>query len=268
MKKIENFASSRVHTLEDFRFLKYVKETAYKELPVSENEKSKNQPKELVVTLTNTLQIFSERLEEFDQAINEEDDSLQNRIIEKLDKKKSDAWRDAQSYIRVMLRHPDPFVAQKAKEVCNIFDKYGELRYLSIAEKGGSMNNLIDELEMIAAEDLELLHFKPWIKRFRTEVDDFDISYQNRSKIRGQIRKGIVQISRIEADQAYRQLVELVNSLIRVFGEEPFMNFVRIVNEHIYQLRAVVRLRKTLREKKETDDSEPPVTEQNEEFIS
>ncbi len=264
MKKIEQFPSSRVYTLEDLRFLKYVKEVAFKELPVSDTEKSKNLPEEIVVPLTNALQEFSERLEEFNQVISEKDDSLQNRIVEQLDKKKSDAWRDAQSYIRVMLRHPDPSIAQKAEKVCNIFDKYGELRDLSITEKGGNMHNLIDELEMIPAEDLEFLHLKPWIEHFREEVDEFDINYQNRSNIKDKIQKGVVQISKMDADMAYRQLVELVNSLIDVFGEDPFKNFVKIVNEHIFQLRALVRLRKTLREQKETDDSTPPVTEENE----
>ena len=268
MKEIIPFALSRIHTHEDFNFLKAVRKIALEELPVSGTEKSKKMPEVSVNALTDNVRIFSEKLDEFDLALNEIDDFKENRLVEEYDKIKTDAWRDAQSYIRVMKQHPDEATALKACKVLKIFYKYGELRSLSAAEKGGCMNNLIDELEAIPTEDMDLMNFRPWVERLRNANDTFDRYFQNRSKVRSQIRKGIVQTSRIEADLAYRSLVDMVNAMASIYGEELFINFINTINEDIRNLRAVVRLRKTLREKKETDDSTPPVTEQNEEFIS
>ena len=72
---------------------------------------------------------------------------------------------------------------------------------------------------------------------------------------------GAIKTAQIEANQAYRELVDVVNALVLVNGETPYAEFIDFVNVQIADKKAIVKSRSTKSANKKAEEKAGTDTE-------
>lgn len=254
MANIESIGLLRLHTEEDFYFMKIVNEAA-QDLPVTGSTAAEGIAENMTADLTKYVNQFTASFRQFDEALKKTKSIPEDKLVADADEERDKAWRCSYNFVKAMVMHPDEGVAASAQTVQTIYDKYGNPTKLSQHEEGGILNNLIPDLEAVTAENRKALNFDPWLEWLKSASDDFDMWFKERNNARGTYVRGQVQESRDATDEAYRQLVDRVNAHALINGEEKYISFINQVNENIIQLKSNQKLRSTNSMKKKGEEA-------------
>lgn len=266
MKQIEPMNFVRLYQDESFSFLKQT-QSALPYLP--QNSGGQEYPD--VQSLLRTLSLKSERLQKavdkFNTAFEAFDAALKmarkNPVTEKInaaDADRDDAWTYSSAYINVMLHHPDKEVAAVAKIARDLFDKYGNPTRFSQAKESGVFHNLLQDIE--AMESRETIDFDPWYNWMKSAEEAFETADLERSTAKGNVQKGVAKEKRQEAEEAYREMAMVINSIVVVEETDEYDKFINTVNAKIEQMSAISKGRTTRRENsKDKEDDDRPATD-------
>ena len=146
-------------------------------------------------------------------------------------------------------------LAEKSKLAAVLFtlyEKYGDPTSLSRTEESGILHNLIQDLSEHNS-NFEKIHFTEWFNQLEDAEEAYlDAWKQNDTERKGLV-VGVIQQAKKDMENAYRNLVEQVNSLARVYGEEYYEDFIDSMNLLINDHKKVLKLRATLIKKKKAD---------------
>lgn len=240
MKKIHIPSLKKLRVGEDFGFQKILK-----------RETEKLPPKEQEPVLGNALEAFGMAYARFDAALNVEGklDSVAEAAA--ADKDRGVSWRRANQFFKVMAFCPDAEVASLAAKARRLFNKYGNPSKKSQSEKSGILHNLLQELYALDADKRAAFGFTVWIDDLREKEEAFLAAAGRRTGDEAGRRTGAVRASRTAADAACRSLLETVNALAAVRGEEEYADFIDSVNVVVERQWSVLRARTTRRAKDE-----------------
>ena len=246
MKKIQSFSISSLRVEEDFGFLKLVAaETSY--LAPEEDDK----PEELLVRsttstpLTNAVDVFKVAVDNFDAALKDSASLSSTTLAAEADTVRDNAWRGANNYLKAMMAHPTSDVAQAASEMRALFDKYGDPTSLSQTEESGILHNLLQDLNAVDSSQRAAVNFDVWLTNLESSEAAFLSAVSLRTEEEATRQVGIVKEARVAADKSYRSLVELVNALVVVNGEDEYATFIDHVNTLIDRQKAILKTRST-----------------------
>ena len=254
MKKVKNISLRKLHTEEDYDFLSDVKK-ATETLPITGTPGIEDIPEANTTLLTSCVNNFSDCVNKFDLALKETLSVPENENVANADLERDAAWRGANNYLKAMLVHPEESIAAKAKAVKRLFDKYGDPTSISQREESGILSNLIQDLNTITEEDMKALAFSPWFDNLDYTATRFKEEYEYRSKVQSTYSTGIVKQSRNDADDAYRELIDMVNIFTRVSGEKHFASFIDLINDYIDKIQTIVKTRETNNAKKRAEEN-------------
>lgn len=263
MKKINPFDLGKLHTEEDFGFLQQVSaETTY--LPSEEDRPVINSVDNDTPTarstagsspaLTAAKDGFTTALDSFDDALKDSTNLSSTSATTEADYLRDISWRGANSYAKAMMAHPTEVISQAAVELKKLFDKYGDPTSLSQTEESGVLHNLIQDLKAFDSDKLTATAFSPWLTNLETRQNNYLAAVQLRTEEEATRTIGIVRQARQIADNAYRSLVEVVNALCLVNGEEPYATFIDHVNSLVDRQKSVLKSRSTRNAKKKEND--------------
>lgn len=158
---------------------------------------------------------------------------------------KADADRDAlylsyKKAVEAFLPFPLQEVAQAARELAQHIKDYRINPADQLDKETGLLVNFIADLETKYATQvtkLGLTAFVTGMKEANERVRSFTLQ---RTENRMTQNVGAMKAARIATDEAYRQLVKMVNALAMVFGEADYVAFIDYVNTEIVQFKRQV----------------------------
>jgi hypothetical protein len=174
-----------------------------------------------------------------------EKEDLSYKIIRKSDlsetKEKADQARDAvikgiNEAVRTALRHFDPAVNEAAKRLKIVLDAYNTpkaLTDLPYDAETASVINLLQEFDGKYAADVQATGLTGWVTELHARNDAFDRlakAYNEQQAAKPPFR---MKDARNETDEAYRNIVLVINALIVMEGETEYAPFVTELNELI-----------------------------------
>lgn len=260
MTKIKKLALTRLHVEEDFGFQQLVVlETPRLNLGTDDDGGDEDLPvvqsaldSPFAEALKTKVEAFKTAHEKFDAALKDDTKLPSSAAVTQADEARDYAWRGLSNYVKVLLMHPTAEVVALATSTKDILDKYGNPIDLSQTEESGVIHNALQELEAISEENQEKMNIELWIGRLRTENDKFVELVKQKAAEEAALNVGIIKQSRKEADNAYRSLVNMINMLVEVEGDENYKDFIAVVNKHIEKQQKTLKNR----ESRGDDDSD------------
>ena len=206
---------------------------------------------------------FNEAVAAFDAVVKL---ARKNPLTEKLlaaDEDRDKAWMGSNTYINAMLNHPDAEVAAVAKIAREIFDKYGNPTRLSRKEESSSLHNLLQDIE--AMESRETIDFDPWYNWMKTAHEAYEALRTERADAKNREEKGLAQEARTTAEDAYREMAKVLNSVVVYEETDEYDPFINAINNEIEETSALIKSRETRRgnegsttpDEKPSDDDKP-----------
>lgn len=241
MKQIDSFNIARLHLQEDFNFQTRVRDLALECLTLETDKSMVDSYKEAVGAL--------------DAALKQSDKNSYTALVAEADAKADKRWSAAYAYAKAMADHPENDVAEAAATLVGIFQKYGILTSMGYDEEYGRYTNLLQDIVALPQETRELLQFNPWYEAMDFAVAQFQDFRTQKTKEESTYVVGLAKDARLAADASYKSLVQRVNALVIVMGEEPYAEFIDRLNVMIAEAQALIasRATKSAKAKKEEE---------------
>ena len=251
MVKINAFNLAHLRIEEDFAFHQRVQQYA-EELPTTGALIAEGLPETSVTFLTTGVNTHKTAVESLDSALKVSTTVPSAKWVTEADASRDSAWSGLYYYVKAMTAHPDESIAEAAKRALEILEKYGNPTAKPQLEESGILYNLLQELnEAKEAGDFNGLDIEPWMEHaeysFLTATDE---------KVQEEAARevGLSKQARQAADDAYRKLVDIVNMLAAMHGDEKFATFIGNVNALVEQQRTKLKTRATNSAKKEDEN--------------
>jgi hypothetical protein len=156
-----------------------------------------------------------------------------SRLKAEKDHLRDDVVAGIKDHLKSCLRHFDIAVCEAAYRLMVIFINYNKpisLIHLPYDAETVSIYNMLQEFESKHASDVKITGLTEWLNELRIRNDAFNqlaIAYNEQ-----QAEKPLFQPknARKETDEAYKNIVYVVNALMIMEGEEAYTNFVIELN--------------------------------------
>ena len=112
----------------------------------------------------------------------------------------------------------------------------------------------MQDLDALEEGVLERIHFTEWYAYLKDCQDEFLAADKQRTEEKMAKETGAIKTAQTEANQAYRELVDVVNALVLVNGETPYAEFIDFVNVQIADKKAIVKSRSTKSANKKAEE--------------
>jgi hypothetical protein len=174
-----------------------------------------------------------------------EKEDLCYKVIRKSDlsesKENADQARDAvvkgiNEGVRTAVRHFDPAVSAAGKRLKIVLDTYNTPKSLTILPYDAetvAIANLLQEFEGNYAADVQAAGLTKWVAELHRRNDEFDRLAKNYLEKRATKPPFRMIDARNETDEAYKNIVLVINALIVMEGETAYAPFVTEQNELI-----------------------------------
>lgn len=251
MKQIEEISLPRMNNGAHFTFVSNI--LARAEADTTVKEKAAN----LVTALHDALAAEDEALKL----------SQKNLLSDEI--AKADADRDAlysgyKKAVEGFLAIPVADMAKAATELAQHIKDYRISTADQLDKETGLLVNFIADLEgkfSAQIEKLSLTAFVTNLKEANERVRNYTLQ---RTEDRMTLPVGALKAARTASDNAYRELVKMVNALALVFGETDYASFIDYVNTEIVHYKREVLNSKATAPQTSTDDTVTPPTEPTE----
>ncbi|MCD8176237.1 MAG: DUF6261 family protein [Tannerellaceae bacterium] len=174
------------------------------------------------------------------------------------DEKRDRTWRALRATVNAQLLHFHDTNVSIAKRADDILNTYGDPTKKAYTEETGILKNLVTDLEeMIVEANQKRIGIDELVKELKRANEWFTKLLTNREGEKAFKETGISKTTRQAADNAYRNMVEALNSI--AFLEADFskvQDAINLLNQIIDQENAVMKARATRRtNKKGNEDS-------------
>lgn len=258
MKQIEDISLPRMNNGAHFTFVSNIFNRADADTAVK--EKAAN----LVTALQDALAVE-------DEALKISQKSLLTDEIAKADADRDALYAGYKKAVEGFQAIPIPDMAKAATELAQHIKDYRISTTDQLDKETGLLVNFIADLEgkfSAQVEKLSLTAFVTNLKEANEHVRNYTLQ---RTNDRMTLQVGALKAARIASDNAYRDLVKMVNALALVFGEASYASFIDYVNTEIVHYKREVLNTKATAPQTSPDSgvtpSEPkPTSGENEEW--
>lgn len=255
MMQITSFKLGNLRIEEDFAFHQRVQQYA-EELPTTGALSAEGLPETSVTFLTTGVNTHKTAVESLDSALKVSTTVPSAKWVTEADASRDSAWSGLYYYVKAMTAHPDASIAAAAERALAILEKYGNPTAKPQLEESGILHNLLQELnEAKEAGDFNGLDIEPWMERLENAENSFLTATDEKVQEEAAREVGLSKQARQAADDAYRKLVDIVNMLAAMHGDEKFATFIGNVNALVEQQRTKLKTRATNSAKKEDENA-------------
>jgi hypothetical protein len=138
--------------------------------------------------------------------------------------------------VKTALRHFDPVTSEAAKRLKIVLDTYNTpkaLTRLPYDAETISIVNLLQEFDGKYLADVQAIGLTPWVSELRARNDEFDRLTKACNEQQAAKPPFSMTEARNETDEAYKEIVLVINALIVMEGETAYAPFVTELNELI-----------------------------------
>lgn len=255
MMQITSFKLGNLRIEEDFAFHQRVQQYA-EELPTTGALIAEGLPETSVTFLTTGVDTHKTAVDGLDSALKVSTTVPSAKWVTEADAARDFAWTGLYNYVKAMTAHPDASIAAAAEKALAILDKYGNPTAKPQLEESGILYNLLQELnEAKEAGDFNGLDIEPWMERLENAEYSFLTATDEKVQEEAAREVGLSKQARQAADDAYRKLVDIVNMLAAMHGDEKFATFIGNVNALVEQQRTKLKTRATNSAKKDDENA-------------
>jgi hypothetical protein len=157
--------------------------------------------------------------------------------------------------VKAALHHLDPAVNEAAKRLKIVLDTYNTprpLQDLPYDAETVTVNNLLQEFDGKYSADVQITGLRPWVEELRQRNDKFDRLAKAYNEQQAEKPSFKFKDVRRETDEAYKEIVLVINALIIMEGEmtyAPFVNelntLIKHYNDLLAQHRGRIKTKKT-----------------------
>lgn len=253
MMQITSFKLGNLRIEEDFAFHQRIQQYA-QDLPTTGALIAEGLPETSVTFLTTGVNTHKTAVESLDSALKVSTTVPSAKWVTEADASCDSAWSGLYYYVKAMTAHPDASIAAAAERALAILEKYGNPTAKPQLEESGILYNLLQELnEAKEAGDFNGLDIEPWLTRLENAETSFLNATDAKVQEEAAREVGLSKQARQAADDAYRKLVDIVNMLAAMHGDEKFATFIGNVNALVEQQRTKLKTRATNSAKKEDE---------------
>lgn len=253
MMQITSFKLGNLRIEEDFAFHQRIQQYA-QDLPTTGALIAEGLPETSVTFLTTGVDTHKTAVEGLDSALKASNTVPSAKRVTEADAARDFAWTGLYDYVKAMTAHPDASIAAAAEKALAILDKYGNPTAKPQLEESGILYNLSQELKAAKeVGDFTDLGIEPWLTRLENAETLFLNATDAKVQEEATREAGLSKQARQAADDAYRKLVDIVNMLAAMHGDEKFAAFIGNVNALVEQQRTKLKTRATNSAKKKDE---------------
>ena len=175
-----------------------------------------------------------------DEALKISQKSLLTDEIAKADSDRDALYAGYKKAVEGFQAMPIADMAQAAKELAQHIKDYRISTTDQLDKETGLLVNFIADLETKFATQVATLSLTAFVTNMKEANERVRTLTLQRTEDRMTLPIGAMKTARAASDEAYRQLVKMVNALALVFGEADFADFIDYVNTEIVHFKREV----------------------------
>lgn len=227
MKEIQDISLPRMNNGAHFTFVSNILARA------EADSKVKAKAAELVAALN--AAVAAE-----DEALKISQKSLLTDEIAKADSDRDALYAGYKKAVEGFQAMPIADMAQAAKELAQHIKDYRISTTDQLDKETGLLVNFIADLETKFATQVTTLSLTAFVTNLKEANERVRTLTLQRTEDRMALPIGAMKTARATSDEAYRQLVKMVNALALVFGEADYADFIDYVNTEIVHFKREV----------------------------
>lgn len=227
MKEIQDISLPRMNNGAHFTFVSNILARA------EADSKVKAKAAELVTAL-------KEAVAAEDEALKISQKSLLTDEIAKADSNRDALYAGYKKAVEGFQAMPIADMAQAAKELAQHIKDYRISTTDQLDKETGLLVNFIADLETKFATQVATLSLTAFVTNLKEANERVRTLTLQRTEDRMALPIGAMKTARATSDEAYRQLVKMVNALALVFGEADYADFIDYVNTEIVDFKREV----------------------------
>ena len=227
MKEIQDISLPRMNNGAHFTFVSNILARA------EADSKVKAKAAELVTAL-------KEAVAAEDEALKISQKSLLTDEIAKADSNRDALYAGYKKAVEGFQAMPIADMAQAAKELAQHIKDYRISTTDQLDKETGLLVNFIADLETKFATQVTTLSLTAFVTNLKEANERVRTLTLQRTEDRMALPIGAMKTARATSDEAYRQLVKMVNALALVFGEADYADFIDYVNTEIVHFKREV----------------------------
>lgn len=227
MKEIQDISLPRMNNGAHFTFVSNILARA------EADSKVKAKAAELVTAL-------KEAVAAEDEALKISQKSLLTDEIAKADSNRDALYAGYKKAVEGFQAMPIADMAQAAKELAQHIKDYRISTTDQLDKETGLLVNFIADLDTKFATQVATLSLTAFVTNLKEANERVRTLTLQRTEDRMALPIGAMKTARATSDEAYRQLVKMVNALALVFGEADYADFIDYVNTEIVHFKREV----------------------------
>lgn len=163
--------------------------------------------------------------------------------MEGFDKDRDGIFRGMRDLVTANCNHFNAAKKDQALRLKIVFDQYGNISVLPYGQETGAIENLCQELETNCAAELATFGLTEWLTELKSVNLDFkDIRASRYTESANKNDDNMKEV-RLQADAAYKAIVERINAGIVFNGPAAYEAFVNELNARIENYKQVIAQR-------------------------
>jgi hypothetical protein len=178
-----------------------------------------------------------------DEALEQIRKSRYSSEIVKFDASRDHVWVGLSETVRSDLHHFDENKRTAAERLMILFDHYGNLAIKPYNEETATISNFLQDIRGKYAAEIVTLDLTGWLNELERTNTEFETAVLERnSEYAGKTDLNMLDIRR-QTDRAYLDIVERIEALCLVQGDDKFEPFIKTLNTNIERYKTAINRR-------------------------
>ena len=205
--------------------------------------------------LKDPVKVFTDKFNDFDKLIQPMRSSGLSKDLYELDDRRDRAMGRLSTHLRLFSDYPEADKAKAAKELLQIYRKYGSLpQNKPNREETALIKNLLQDFEPADIKaKLALIGADKWVGVLKEANEAFSAMYGRQVKHESSLDPGAVKEKRAVVYDEFKKLTNVINALATLGGEEAYKSIIDMINTEMK--KAILAERPEI--KKPSDPSKP-----------
>ena len=198
---------------------------------------------------------YDAKIQGFDLALKQIRESAKTTEITAADERNDRAWRGLHNANKICLNHFDPAIAKAAHAIDVIIRGFGDPTALSYPNEVGTIRNLCQQLSDASTMPLiKKAGLEGWLNELRSANDAFSILFDERATEQSSLVTGLAKQARQEVEDAYRNMVKVINATLIVAPWPSLEEKIDKVNYYVDYYKNIIAKRKGVAAAKKEDE--------------
>ena len=182
--------------------------------------------------LKDPVKVFTDKFNDFDKLIQPMRSSGLSKDLYELDDRRDRAMGRLSTHLRLFSDYPEADKAKAAKELLQIYRKYGSLpQNKPNREETALIKNLLQDFEPADIKaKLALIGADKWVSVLKEANDAFSAMYGRQVKHESMLDPGAVKEKRDAVYDEFKKLTNVINALATLGGEAAYKSIIDMIN--------------------------------------